>query len=38
MLEKKVDVTKKYSHELQDIKNKLNQLEQGRIYELSRAQ
>lgn len=27
-----------YSHELNEISNKLNQLERGRIYELSRAQ
>ena len=27
-----------YSHELSEISNKLNQLERGRIYELSRAQ
>lgn len=37
MSEKKVDITKKYSHEIQDIANKLRDLEQGRIYELSRA-
>lgn len=27
-----------YTHELNEINNKLNQLEHGRIYELSRAQ
>lgn len=27
-----------YSHELNEISNKLNQMERGRIYELSRAQ
>ena len=27
-----------YSHEVDDIVNKLNQLERGRIYELSNAQ
>lgn len=27
----------KYRHEINDIKNKLNQLERGRIYELSRV-
>lgn len=27
-----------YSHELNEISNKLNQLERGRIYELSKAQ
>lgn len=39
MNEKKLDyeISKKYSHELQEISNKLNQLEKGRIYELSGA-
>lgn len=27
-----------YSHELNEITNKLNQMERGRVYELSRAQ
>ena len=30
-------ISKKYSLELQDINNKLQQLEIGRIYEFSRA-
>jgi len=38
MAEKKIDITKKYNLEIMDIKNKLNQLEQGRVYELSSAQ
>lgn len=38
MPEKKIDITQKYNREILEIKNKLNQLEQGRIYELSRAQ
>ena len=38
MSEKKIDITQKYNREILEIKNKLNQLEQGRIYELSRAQ
>ena len=38
MSDKKVDVTKKYSRELQDIANKLRDLENGRIYELSGAE
>ena len=33
MADKKIDVRNKYSHEIQDISNKLTQLEQGRIYE-----
>ncbi|SDL23805.1 hypothetical protein [Natronincola ferrireducens] len=37
MLVKKVDVRNKYRHEIQDISNKLNQLEQGRIYDNTRA-
>lgn len=36
--EKQVDITGKYSREVQDILNKLQQLENGRIYELSKAQ
>lgn len=35
--EKVVDVSGKYSHELLEIKNKLTQLENGRVYELSKA-
>ncbi|MBZ5752173.1 hypothetical protein [Metabacillus rhizolycopersici] len=38
MTKKIVDVTDKYSHELQEIKNKLQRLENGRIYELTRVQ
>ena len=36
---KKLDyeITDEYSHEILDIRNKLNQLENGRIYELSDA-
>ena len=36
---KKLDyeISKEYSHELLEIGNKLNQLEKGRIYELSGA-
>jgi hypothetical protein len=37
MLEKKLDIKKKYSHELLDIENRLRDLEQNRIYELSGA-
>lgn len=37
MSEKKIDITGKYSHELQDIENKLNDLEQKRIYDLTNA-
>ena len=40
MSERKLDykIAKEYSHELNDINNKLIQLERGRIYELTRAQ
>ncbi|WP_124066257.1 hypothetical protein [Clostridium sp. E02] len=40
MSDKKLDykITEEYLHELNEISNKLNQLEAGRIYELSRAQ
>jgi len=38
MSEKKVDITGKYSREIQNIKNKLQQLEDGRIYEKTGAQ
>ena len=31
-------ISEEYSHELNDIGNKLDQLERGRIYELSGAQ
>ena len=31
------EISKRYSHELSDIANKLTQLENGRIYELSSA-
>lgn len=34
-MDKKVDVTGKYEQELLDIKNVLNQLDQGRVYEIS---
>lgn len=36
-MDKKVDVINKYNHEILNIKNKLNQLESGRVYELSNA-
>ncbi len=36
-MDKQVDVTNKYGHEILDIKNKLRQLESGRVYELSKA-
>lgn len=38
MAEKIVNVTDMYNHELLEIKNKLSQFENGRIYELSNAQ
>ena len=40
MSDKKLNykITEEYIHELNEISNKLNQLEAGRIYELSRAQ
>lgn len=38
MSDKKIDITGKYSREIQDIKNKLQQLENGRIYEMTGAQ
>ncbi len=38
MSEKKVDVSQRYRHEILDIRNKLQKLEDGRIYELSKAQ
>lgn len=36
-MEKKIDVIKKYEHEILNIKNKLNQLENGRVYEITNA-
>ncbi|MEC1788618.1 hypothetical protein [Schinkia azotoformans] len=38
MSEKIVDVTGKYSLEIQSIANKLNQLENGRVYDLTKVQ
>lgn len=40
MTERKLDykIAKEYSHELNDISNKLNQLERKRVYELSGVQ
>lgn len=37
MKERVVDVTGKYNSELLKIKNKLNQLEKGRVYDISKA-
>lgn len=39
MSERKLNykISEEYRHEINDIKNKLNQLERGRIYELSRV-
>ena len=37
-MDKKIDVRNKYSVELMNINNKLNQLEKGRIYDLTNAQ
>ena len=34
-MDKKIDVRNKYSVELMNINNKLNQLEKGRIYNLT---
>jgi len=34
---KKIDVTGKYGHEIQDITNKLKDLENSRIYEITGA-
>lgn len=36
-MDKKIDVISKYDHEILQIKNKLNQLENGRVYELTNA-
>lgn len=38
MADKQVDITGRYSHEIQDIANRLRQLENNRIYELTGAQ
>lgn len=38
MNKEKLGITKKYSREIQDILNKLSDLENGRIYELTKAQ
>lgn len=37
-MDKKIDIQKKYVSELMEINNKLNQLEQGRIYDLTKVQ
>lgn len=37
MSNKKIDIKDKYSHELMEFENKLQDLEQSRIYELSGA-
>lgn len=37
MSAKRIDITNKYSYEIQDIFNKLQQLKDGRIYELTNA-
>ena len=37
-MDKKIDVRNKYSVELMNINNKLNQLEKDRIYDLTNAQ
>lgn len=34
-MEKKIDIVNKYQHEILNIKNKLNQLDKGRVYEIS---
>ena len=36
-MQEKLDITNKYSYELQEISNKLNQLRNKRIYEISNA-
>ncbi len=36
-MDKVVDVSDRYSDEILNIKNKLNQLEKGRVYELTGA-
>lgn len=37
-MDKKVDVKNKYIREIMDIRNKLNQLEKGRVYDLTKIQ
>lgn len=37
IMNKIADISDRYSSEISDIKNKLNQLEKGRIYELTGA-
>lgn len=34
-MEKKIDIINKYQYEILKIKNKLNQLDKGRVYEIS---
>lgn len=34
-VEKVIDIEKRYSHEILDISNKLKQLEEGRVYEIT---
>ena len=36
-MSEKLGITRKYSREILDIENKLRELENGRIYELTRA-
>ncbi|QNU65905.1 hypothetical protein EHE19_013535 [Ruminiclostridium herbifermentans] len=38
MCEKKIDISKRFSIEIQNINNKLQQLENGRVYDLTNAQ
>jgi hypothetical protein len=38
MSENSLGIARRYSHEIQDIANKLRDLENGRIYELTNAQ
>ncbi|NMH69917.1 hypothetical protein HF072_14100 [Bacillus sp. RO3] len=38
MSKKEMGISKRYSREIQDIANKLRELENGRIYELTGAQ
>ncbi|WP_242856995.1 hypothetical protein [Pseudobacteroides cellulosolvens] len=35
MANKVIDISQKYSHEIDNIKNKLSDLERGRIYEIT---
>lgn len=37
-MSERLGITRQYSHEIQEISNKLRDLENGRIYELSGAQ